>query len=97
MVDCDGLSLAAIEGFLLVAYWEPMVASATFTICNVGVWDMKKWIKFIVLALGGHLEDVETAVEIIARPCDLSSDRVEDLTTASGRNRLKSVLEDSTW
>ncbi|GJT79070.1 hypothetical protein Tco_1045795, partial [Tanacetum coccineum] len=51
----------------------------------------------MVLALGGHLEDVETAVEIIARPCDLSSDRVEDLTTASGRNRLKSVLEDSTW
>ncbi|GJW62941.1 MAK10-like protein [Tanacetum coccineum] len=28
---------------------------------------------------------------------DLSSDGVEDLTTASGRNRLKSDLEDSTW
>ncbi|GKD60524.1 hypothetical protein Tco_1298033 [Tanacetum coccineum] len=28
---------------------------------------------------------------------DLSSDGVEDLTTVSGRNRLKSDLEDSTW
>ncbi|GJS81337.1 hypothetical protein Tco_0747878 [Tanacetum coccineum] len=28
---------------------------------------------------------------------DLSSDGVEDLTTASGRNQLKSDLEDSTW
>ncbi|GJT91336.1 hypothetical protein Tco_1080181 [Tanacetum coccineum] len=28
---------------------------------------------------------------------DLSSDGVEDLTTASGRNRLKSDIEDSTW
>ncbi|GJQ99809.1 hypothetical protein Tco_0522794 [Tanacetum coccineum] len=28
---------------------------------------------------------------------DLSSDGVKDLTTASGRNRLKSDLEDSTW
>ncbi|GJS35883.1 hypothetical protein Tco_0534265 [Tanacetum coccineum] len=28
---------------------------------------------------------------------DLSSDGVENLTMASGRNRLKSDLEDSTW
>ncbi|GJW92750.1 zinc finger, CCHC-type containing protein [Tanacetum coccineum] len=44
------------------------------------------------------IHSVETAFAIIKR-CrhDLSSDGVEDLTTASERKRLKSSLEDSTW
>ncbi|GJR65442.1 hypothetical protein Tco_0011507, partial [Tanacetum coccineum] len=40
-----------------------------------------------------HEDDVTS---IKRRRRDLSSDDVEDLTTASGRNRLKSDLEEST-
>ncbi|GJU33605.1 hypothetical protein Tco_1181959 [Tanacetum coccineum] len=44
---------------------------------------------------------VEERGDVVAgikrRRRDLSSDGIEDLTTASGRIRLKSNLEDSTW
>ncbi|GKB18081.1 hypothetical protein Tco_0852004, partial [Tanacetum coccineum] len=40
--------------------------------------------------------DAVRTSSIKRRRRDLSSDDVEDLTTASGRNRLKSDLEDST-
>ncbi|GJR82284.1 hypothetical protein Tco_0153069 [Tanacetum coccineum] len=44
-----------------------------------------------------HTDRGDGVASIKRRRRDLSSNGVEDLTTASGRNRLKLDLEDSTW
>ncbi|GJY66609.1 hypothetical protein Tco_0468847 [Tanacetum coccineum] len=44
-----------------------------------------------------HIDRGDGVASIKRRRRDLSSDDVKNLTTASGRNRLKSDLEDLTW
>ncbi|GKD55456.1 hypothetical protein Tco_1288843 [Tanacetum coccineum] len=59
---------------------------------NQGLLLMSTW-----MAFGGNTQRGDGVTGIKRRCRDLSDDGVEDLTMASGRNRLKSNLEDSTW
>ncbi|GJT03093.1 hypothetical protein Tco_0824262 [Tanacetum coccineum] len=61
---------------------------------SVGVFDevFSTWMTF-----GGNTYRGDGIASLKRHSCDLSSDGIEDLTTASRCNRLKSYLEDSTW